>query len=149
MSGDSEVPPTYYFSGITFNPDFYQSSGDYLTLATAKSNFLTYPTAQGEETISTLNTSTLTTTSILTPKIDSTTSDTNMFIASNVSTADITIAGSQTSGVLNIGTGARTTPAADSAINIGTSAAGATRVNIGTELYTDINFSRYINGCSV
>jgi hypothetical protein len=94
MSGDSEAPPTYYFSGITFNPDFYQSSsGDYLTLATAKSNFLTYPTAQGAETIPTLNTSTLTsTTSIITPKIDSITSDTNMFIGSNVSTADITIA---------------------------------------------------------
>jgi hypothetical protein len=52
MSGDAETPPTYYFSGITFNPTFYQSSStDYLTLATAKSNFLTYPTAQGDETI--------------------------------------------------------------------------------------------------
>ena len=39
MSGDSEAPPTYYFNGITFNPDFYQtsstfSSGDYLTPST-------------------------------------------------------------------------------------------------------------------
>jgi hypothetical protein len=40
MSGDSEAPPTYYFSGITFNPDFYQStSGDYLTQTTAKKFF--------------------------------------------------------------------------------------------------------------
>ena len=40
MSGDSEAPPTYYFSGITFNPSFYQStSGDYLTLATEKAIF--------------------------------------------------------------------------------------------------------------
>ena len=107
MSGDSEVPPTYYFSGITFNPDFYQSSGDYLTLATAKSNFLTYPTAQGAETISTLNsssisTSTLTstglitangisntggissTTSITTPALNSTTASTALTIGSNV-----------------------------------------------------------------
>ena len=52
MSGDAEIPPTYYFSGITFNPSFYQSSStDYLTLETAKSSFLTYPTAQGDETI--------------------------------------------------------------------------------------------------
>ena len=61
MSGDAELPPTYYFSGITFNPDFYQTaSGDYLTFETAKKSFLTYPTAQGSETITTLNSSTIT-----------------------------------------------------------------------------------------
>ena len=33
MSGDSEAPPTYYFNGITFNPDFYQStSGDLVSI---------------------------------------------------------------------------------------------------------------------
>ena len=52
MSRDAEIPPTYYFSGITFNPSFYQSfSTDYLTLETAKMSFLTYPAAQGDETI--------------------------------------------------------------------------------------------------
>jgi len=31
-SGDSEAPPTYYFSGMTFNPDFYTTStSTYLT----------------------------------------------------------------------------------------------------------------------
>ena len=25
-SGDSQAQPTYYFSGMTFNPDFYQST---------------------------------------------------------------------------------------------------------------------------
>ena len=65
MSGDSEIPPTYYFSGITFNPSFYQSSSsDYLTLATAKSSFLSYPTAQGSETIATLNSSSIDTTTL-------------------------------------------------------------------------------------
>jgi hypothetical protein len=60
MSGDIEIPPTYYFSGITFNPSFYQSStSDYLTLSTAKSKFLTYPTAQGTETISNLLTTSI------------------------------------------------------------------------------------------
>ena len=65
MSGDSEAPPTYYFNGITFNPDFYQAaSGDYLTFETAKSSFLTYPTAQGSETITTLNSSTINTSTL-------------------------------------------------------------------------------------
>ena len=26
MSGDSEAPPTYYFSGITFNSTFYTAA---------------------------------------------------------------------------------------------------------------------------
>ena len=51
----SNNPPTYYFDNISFNPDFYQStSGDYLTLTTAKSNFLSYPYAQGTESIAQL-----------------------------------------------------------------------------------------------
>ena len=56
-SGDSETPPTYYFSGITFNPSFYTS--DYITNATGKKYFLSYPIAQGTETISTLIASTI------------------------------------------------------------------------------------------
>jgi len=58
-SGDSEAAPTYYFSGITFNPTFYTatSSGNYLTATTGKKYFLSYPTAQGDETISRLYTS--------------------------------------------------------------------------------------------
>jgi hypothetical protein len=52
MSGDAETPPTYYFSGMTFNPDFYTSSSStYITKITGKKYFLTYPTAQGDETI--------------------------------------------------------------------------------------------------
>ena len=46
----SEIPPTYYFNNITFNPDFYQStSGEYLTKTTGKQYFLSYPYAQGTE----------------------------------------------------------------------------------------------------
>jgi hypothetical protein len=56
----SGTPPTYYFRGITFNPSFYQETiSNYLTLDTAKNIFLTYPSAQGIETITTLNTSTI------------------------------------------------------------------------------------------
>ena len=49
-----ESPPTYYFSGITFNPDFYTGAETYLTATTGKKHFLSYPTAQGTETIATL-----------------------------------------------------------------------------------------------
>ena len=56
----SELPPTEYFSGITFNPEFYQStSSDYLTASTGKKYFLSYPTAQGTETITTLKSSSI------------------------------------------------------------------------------------------
>ena len=56
----SEIPPTDYFNGITFNPDFYQSSSsDYLTASTAQNYFLAYPTAQGTETITTLKTASI------------------------------------------------------------------------------------------
>ena len=52
MSGDAETPPTYYFSGMTFNPDFYTSSSStYITKITGKKYFLSYPKAQGDETI--------------------------------------------------------------------------------------------------
>ena len=52
-SGDSEIPPTYYFDGILFNPDFYQSSSsDYLTASIGKKLFLSYPISQGSEIFS-------------------------------------------------------------------------------------------------
>ena len=84
MSGDSEAPPTYYFSGITFNPSFYQSASDYLTKTTAKNYFLTYPIAQGDETINRIYTSQIST---LTPTenfnfLDSQTA--SIFIGENV-----------------------------------------------------------------
>ena len=115
MSGDAEIPPTYYFSGITFNPSFYQSSSsDYLTLATAKSSFLTYPTAQGTETITTL----------ISSSIDS------------VSTSnDLNLALSQIGGVFTLANGARTgninigANATAGNINFGSNTNGETRVS--------------------
>jgi hypothetical protein len=56
----SELPPTYYFTDISFNPSFYSSGSDNITNDEAKKNYLSYPTAQGTETISTLNSSTIT-----------------------------------------------------------------------------------------
>lgn len=90
-----ELPPTYYFSGITFNPSFYPSSstGDYLTETTAKKLFLTYPIAQGPETISTLNCSV----------INSSSETSNLDLGSNITSATISIGDAQTSGSIIIG----------------------------------------------
>ena len=48
MSGDSEAPSTYYFSGIKFNPTFYTTTTDYLTPTTGKNTF--YRIQQPKET---------------------------------------------------------------------------------------------------
>jgi hypothetical protein len=88
----SEIPPTDYFTGISFNPDFYQSSSeDYLTASTAKSYFLSYPIAQGAETISTLKTS----------SIESSVPTTAMTLLSN-QTANLTMATAVT-GTIRLG----------------------------------------------
>ena len=88
----SEIPPTDYFSGITFNPDFYQSSSeDYLTASTGQNYFLTYPTAQGSETITTLKTS----------SIESSAPTTAMTLLSN-QTANLTMATAVT-GTIRLG----------------------------------------------
>ena len=64
----SEIPPTYYFDNISFNPDFYQSSSDdYLTATTGKKIFLSFPYAQGTESIPKLYSSNIDT---LTPTAD-------------------------------------------------------------------------------
>jgi hypothetical protein len=117
MSGDSEIPPTYYFSGIKFNPSFYQSSSsDYLTLATAKSSFLTYPKAQGSETISTLISSNIYS-STINPISDA---------------SSFSIVPSQYDGILNIGTGERSLLGA---INIGTGSINiANPITIGSTM---------------
>ena len=104
MSGDSEIPPTYYFSGITFNPTFYSSaSSDYLTASTGKIYFLSFPTAQGTETIASLKTSSIDTTA---------------------TTSIIGIASSQTTGALNIGSNSTTATRTTGAINIGSNVVG-------------------------
>ena len=36
----SELPPTYYFTDISFNPSFYSSGSDNITLEEAKSLIL-------------------------------------------------------------------------------------------------------------
>ena len=37
----SELPPTYYFTDITFNPSFYSSGSENITNEEAKKNYLT------------------------------------------------------------------------------------------------------------
>jgi hypothetical protein len=51
----SELPPTEYFSGISFNPDFYTSGSDNITTEEAKNLIIAYNTSS-TDTITTLNT---------------------------------------------------------------------------------------------
>jgi len=93
------TPPTYYFSGIKFNPSFYtSSSSDYLTKQTAKSYFLSYPTAQGTETISTLNCAVLNTPS----------STSNLDLGTNIINGTISMGDVQTNGSIIIGNNGNT-----------------------------------------
>ena len=47
----SVQPPQYYFSGINYNPQFFNtSSGSSLTYSQALAKFVSYPSAQGNET---------------------------------------------------------------------------------------------------
>jgi len=95
----TETPPTYYFSGIKFNPSFYtSSSSDYLTKQTAKSYFLSYPTAQGAETISTLNCAVLNTPS----------QTSNLDIGTNIINGTISMGDIQTNGSIIIGNNGNT-----------------------------------------
>ncbi len=99
MSGNAETPPTYYFSGITFNPSFFtSSSSDYLTKQTAKSYFLSYPTAQGTETISTLNCAVLNTPS----------QTSNLDLGVNIINGTISMGDIQTNGSIIIGNNGNT-----------------------------------------
>ena len=99
MSGNAETPPTYYFSGINFNQSFYtSSSSEYLTKQTAKSYFLSYPTAQGAETISTLNCAVLNTPS----------STSNLDLGSNIINGTISMGDVQTNGSIIIGNNGNT-----------------------------------------
>ena len=99
MSGNTETPPTYYFRGIKFNPSCYtSSSSDYLTKQTAKSYFLSYPTAQGTETISTLNCAVLNTPS----------ETSNLDIGTNIINGTISMGDVQTNGSLIIGNNGNT-----------------------------------------
>ena len=51
----SELPPTEYFSGISFNPDFYTSGSDNITTEEAKNLIVAYNTSS-TSTITTLST---------------------------------------------------------------------------------------------
>ncbi len=96
---EQSLPPSPTFIGIDFNPSFFPS---------ATPEFVEYPVAQGTVTFS---------------KIFATD------IEAPTPTSDFDFLTSQTTGVLNIGTGSRT---GAGAINIGTSGTGAFAINVGT-----------------
>jgi hypothetical protein len=81
----SELPPTEYFDGIYFNPDFYSSGSDNITTEEAKNLIIAY-TSSGSDTITTLTTSTINTLgSTLSIGTNGTTSDT-VIIGTNSNT---------------------------------------------------------------
>ena len=108
-----ELPPTEYFSGINFNPDFYSSGSDNITTEEAKKLIIAY-TSSGSDTITTLTTSTINTLgSNLTIGANGTTNDTvNIGTNSNTQTniyggiigllSDTTITGILTSNSYNL-----------------------------------------------
>ena len=139
---------------------FDETNGTYLTYTSAKKLFLTYPTAQGEETIASLIAGSIDYTSPAsgsyfdigtnqvsggTIRIGPTGSSTGVSVhagnidctnntinnASASTTGNITIGNSQTTGVLNIGTGTRTTSGNGGAINIGGIVSSTAPINIG------------------
>ena len=89
----SELPPTYYFTNINFNPDFYSSGSDNITLEEAKSLILSN-TNSATDTITTLTTATINT-------LGSTLS-----IGTNGTTGDTVIIGTNSNTQTNIYGGA-------------------------------------------
>jgi hypothetical protein len=79
----SELPPTEYFNGISFNPDFYTSGSDNITTEEAKNLIIAYNTSS-TDTITTLNTTNIN-------SIGST-----LYIGPNLTTNSVIIIGSDT-----------------------------------------------------
>ena len=108
----SANPPYPYFNGITYNSQYFASSGSGLTQSQANALYLRKTTADTATALETF------TGGIASNSIQSTTASTDMSIGS-----------SQTSGILNLGTGAsRTSAGAD--VNIATGASNACAVNV-------------------
>ena len=138
---------------------FDETNGAYLTYTSAKKLFLTYPTAQGEETIASLIAGSIDYTSpasgsyfdigtnqvsggtirlgptgtsgvsVHAGNIDCTNNTINN--ATDAALNNLSLGNSQTTGILNIGTGTRTTGGNGGAINIGTGGSITAPINIG------------------
>ena len=85
----SELPPTEYFSGISFNPDFYTSGSDNITTEEAKNLIIAYNTSS-TNTITTLNTTNIN-------AIGS-----NLNIGPNLSSGSVILIGSDTNSQASI-----------------------------------------------
>jgi hypothetical protein len=138
---------------------FDETNGAYLTYTSAKKLFLTYPIAQGEETIASLIAGSIDYTSpasgsyfeigtnqvsggtirlgptgvsgvsVHAGNIDCTNNTINN--ATDAAANNLSLGNSQTTGVLNIGTGVRATTGNGGAINIGGGAGSSAPINIG------------------
>ena len=136
----SNTPPTDYFTGISFNPDFYQSS----SASSSSTTGITQDQADLlylRKTIADTATVTETFSKIYLTEADTPTPTVN-FNLLNSQTANINIGAGQITGSLNIGGSGRTT----GPINIGTTSVGATPITIGT---SSVGSTTTINGSSV
>jgi len=147
-SGDSEPAPSYYFSGIIFNPDFYISaSSTYLTQATAKLYFLSYPFSQGSE----IFTNNLTLQSTLTDSLSSVGTSGQLLSSTGTGTSWIDNTGGSNSYIaLNTSSFPYTLPTptrANTYVYItGTVLGGALRIpTTGVSSGTFINFRNFTN----
>ena len=130
-SGDSETPPTYYFSGITFNPSFYTS--DYITKETGKKYFLSYPIAQGTETISTLIASTINSSaSNDTVNLFNNITSGTLYVGTGLLNGFCNIASTLSTGTLNLGNTTGTAANLLGNVVIGNDSNNSTSANNGT-----------------
>jgi len=125
----SATAPYPYFNGITYNPSFFSSSSSSTSLTQAQANLLylrktTADTATATETFS----------KIYLTEADST------------ALGNLSLVPSQTTGILNIGTGSRTSGGNGGGINIGTACTGYIPIAIGTtgQSITTLN-GAYVN----
>jgi hypothetical protein len=152
---ETSIPPSPNFSNIDFNPSFFSStSSDYVDYPEAQGTvtfgniFLTKadtPTPSvdfdlltgelgninfGTSVPTTIQIGASTGTSVHCGSIDCT--GTNINNAVSADTGNLSLVPSQTTGILNIGTGSRTTGGSGGGINIGTACTGAIPIVIGT-----------------
>ena len=151
----SELPPTEYFSGINFNPDFYSSGSDNITTEEAKNLIIAY-TSSGSDTITTLTTSTINTLgSTLSIGTNGTTSDT-VIIGTNSNTqtsiyggiigllSNTTITGILTNtGLISANGGLSLS--GDNCITLGNPTTAPTSTQLGYTLYSNNNTAFTVN----
>ena len=151
----SELPPTNYFTDITFNPTFYSSGSDNITVEEAKSLILSN-TNSATDTIITLTTATINTLgSTLSIGTNGITNDTVIIGTNSNSQTSIyggiigllsntTVLGNLTNTGLISANGGLTL-SGDNCITLGTPTTAPTSTQLGYTLYSNNNIAFNVN----